>query len=1009
MRDSSLEAHGESFEGQDLTVATEEYKKRAMDLLGVESTVVDASLRAFNVDIGKLIKEKAANDEIDEEQMEQLAFEQLMMNFLSMGLAYRNKNNLVFNGDWFEKAENREWFGKKLKQQNYLDHLMEEAGQTHTELVWNFFLKKCDEVNIRPLDRDNGDFDLTKYYQLGLVAEAKSADEIKEDLKVFLKENKAMRLRLDSNRQKISAQKAEALRDDKNGYLCVFDKKRGKYRKISHDDVEQIFGSDRIVKRHRDELEDSVFDDPDFALRRSDLSNLDYVPKSLKSVRKNTMVTPMMGGVKYHLPVRFQPENEEFVFKPEVELTSDDQAMRLSDEYEVLIYGEGKNVLLINSLSDEEKRKRREGKSYNGIFLKSSESLELMEPWLPEKFLPRLKKENDLQYSQRVAPCRNIQILIDVYRDLVDKANLDLHQFDLKQQLLFATYYYHLGEGEKKKIHRLIRKHGSNFVGAFESCEFDWQMGEVLMNLAEVEGSEEIFGLYVEIIDKANDVGEEVYSLMEKGSVGSPLSLQELKQGLKARAKNLLSAAENALASEMTEARRELVLRRLIDDFREEDGFQSAARGLFTEMTSSLEKKKDVDLLKYRKRQKFILDGLEKRGIRGVLIKSLQAQNATAPIPEIHWRVDRDASEYDRRFGFDVRKFLKDFNPEKDEKVLLEFGPGNGTFRVERGEAVPGYEDFAICNCLYYPLNTLIGNLIDFEKIESRVGPLNNEERDVLADFLYKILVIKPGQAALDRFEYDLAVVNDLASDINTIKTHLLKKAMLLGFTDKVPTTISTRDENGGVIYPYKVHKPESAAFRMACELLSGEMEDFLVDDFQEIDVYDKVPAYAPGTLVSDFKDVKNLRADQVDVSLGVRSTVYLRDDDYIDFLEQMYQKLRFQGVHVDDSVRDNDGWYYRLAELQEVQKRTGASLKVVMGPGFEGEDFNQQGVVPLALVMTRDQSKVDYIAKNLDEGFELYDLDQLIANRAYLKSLDSTGKVFSSLYGKEDLDLQLG
>jgi len=93
------------------------------------------------------------------------------------------------------------------------------------------------------------------------------------------------------------------------------------------------------------------------------------------------------------------------------------------------------------------------------------------------------------------------------------------------------------------------------------------------------------------------------------------------------------------------------------------------------------------------------------------------------------------------------------------------------------------------------------------------------------------------------------------------------------------------------------------------------------------------------------------------------------------------------------DSIRDNDGWYYRLAEVYKAQQKVQGRLEVlvVLGPGFPGEDYRQTEV-PLAMIMTKQGSSEILAKKHLLPGNRLVKLEELIQDEEYLKSLDTTG-----------------
>ncbi len=523
-------------------------------------------------------------------------------------------------------------------------------------------------------------------------------------------------------------------------------------------------------------------------------------------------------------------------------------------------------------------------------------------------------------------------------------------------------------------------------LNSFLACADDVEFGNTILDLAEDADMQVVFTQYNEFIKNAEQMASKIAELSDE------LDQQQLYKAFLYRGKHLLEEAKNALAAK-SGREKQTVIAELISGLAHENELQSAMRASAVSLSTALQEK-DVDLRRYEKLQKQTVTSFDAFHLGTALLQGFHARGLLAPVPEIHWRVDRTAEEYNRRFGFDVKQFLAHFARDGKQQLLLEFGPGNGTYKKDRGQSVAGYIDLALCDKLYYPLNKLIGNILDFEKLQ----PINDEEKGLICDFLYRILVIKEGQTAFDHFEYDQDVLEALKQNPQQLIHHLIRKAPLLKTVDCVPQTISTRDSTGNVIYPYKLAKPQTENFARICEALATNLQTYFVAPGETINIYDHIPAYPAGTIVSDFKDVKNLKDKQLDVALGVRSTVYLRGQDYIEFMGNVANKLNTNGIYVDDNVRDNDGWYYRIAELLEVQKNTDNDIYIITGKGFEGEDFNQNEAVPLAVVLTKDEEKLQYLKEHLEPGHELKKLDEVANDNNYLSQLDATGNVLGKV-----------
>ncbi|MFA6215534.1 MAG: hypothetical protein WC768_03125 [Patescibacteria group bacterium] len=173
-------------------------------------------------------------------------------------------------------------------------------------------------------------------------------------------------------------------------------------------------------------------------------------------------------------------------------------------------------------------------------------------------------------------------------------------------------------------------------------------------------------------------------------------------------------------------------------------------------------------------------------------------------------------------------------------------------------------------------------------------------------------------------------------------------------------------------------------------------------DDFETVDVNELIDTFPAGTMIGDFGQVKKIKPDQIDVALGVRSTVYLRNEEYVNFLTDISQALKTDGIYIDDNIRDNDGWYYRIgelnnfAELMAEKRQRGeinyqVDISVILGPGFPGEDYRQD-LVPLSLLITKNGTYDNIAAGHLGPGCKIVKLDKLVSDPDYLSSLDKTG-----------------
>jgi hypothetical protein len=202
----------------------------------------------------------------------------------------------------------------------------------------------------------------------------------------------------------------------------------------------------------------------------------------------------------------------------------------------------------------------------------------------------------------------------------------------------------------------------------------------------------------------------------------------------------------------------------------------------------------------------------------------------------------------------------------------------------------------------------------------------------------------------------------------------------LLAETDIIPDSQGEVDqETGEIFYREKIEKPNTPTFSKACELISRDISAYFKEN---VDVYEHIPAYSSGTIISDFKNIKNLKENTVDVALGVRSTVYLENEDYQNFIVDMSRKLSKDGIYIDDNVRENFGRRYRVKELKEIEKNCSTEIFVLMGPGVANEDESCGDVFPMALVMTNSSEKLQHIQENLRIGWKIVPLSEVLEQK---------------------------
>ncbi len=441
-------------------------------------------------------------------------------------------------------------------------------------------------------------------------------------------------------------------------------------------------------------------------------------------------------------------------------------------------------------------------------------------------------------------------------------------------------------------------------------------------------------------------------------------------------------------------------MREIVAELHGEDTGALLNRVMLKRIAYSLQEPKKNDRVTTVKEYADRLRGPADASVQEMHLKLLQRMGHLQPIPEIHWRVDRSLDEYRRRFGFSVIDFLKAHAVNGKKKVLLEFGPGNGLAKRERSaaaEVTDSYQDFAIADTLYYSLGEVCTRMLNAQELAAEIGePLTPEDLRVLGDFLYKVTVIADGETGADHFAYDETIRRDIQHDVNALTRHYDRIQQKLAVADSVPTTISSRDRQGTVIYPYKVRlADQSTAVQKAIAALRHDMTKYLSPEAREGNLFSCIDAYPDGVLVGDFSNVQVLPADSIDVAFGVRSTVYKRGEEYVSFLQDVAQRLREDGIYIDDSFRDSDGFRYRFAEVAKAldDMDVAVPVHVILGPGFPGEDFRKNDV-PLALVIGKQADHSAEIRGMLGKGFSIVPFSKLVKNTNYLQTLDAESAV---------------
>lgn len=385
-------------------------------------------------------------------------------------------------------------------------------------------------------------------------------------------------------------------------------------------------------------------------------------------------------------------------------------------------------------------------------------------------------------------------------------------------------------------------------------------------------------------------------------------------------------------------------------------------------------------------------------------IHLLAKRGRLRPAPELHWLIDRTLADYHRRFGFSLIEFLRAMQDEGRKKILLELGPGSALSQHQRvgwsPDLAEGYIDIAIADTVYFALDHVLKNIIDFSIIEQKTTqPLTPNDRADFLMALHHTAMIADGQTERDVFEYDRDFYTTVSTDLNALRDALPHIQTKLQHASVFPTKDSVSLADGQVTFPKKLYRSKlSPATQAALHYAEQHLVDAIKPEARTADLYTYANVYPESTIVGDFDQIAHLPEESIDVGLTVRSLVYKRGAEYTKTIVQMERVLRKDGVLIDDSIREINGSYYRLAEWQNIRTKIRAetTVGVITGPGFTGEDLRADHV-PLGIVMARTNQYQAFFEHRLSPGFSFHSLDDLCSDRAYLESLDTTGRVAES------------
>ncbi len=431
-----------------------------------------------------------------------------------------------------------------------------------------------------------------------------------------------------------------------------------------------------------------------------------------------------------------------------------------------------------------------------------------------------------------------------------------------------------------------------------------------------------------------------------------------------------------------------------------ENPTDSAIRGIVTLIAEGLQREQNIHLNELSTDYGPLLQLLQSYAQKAMALRALQSLGYIKPIPALHWRVDRTMTEYEQRSGLRLESLFEEMSLEGGAKrpmTVLEIGPGSGQAKHERshqfGEAV---NDYGISDALYFPITPIIEQMIDFKKLEKESGRLSKKERALIVESITQAIMLRDNTMGQDVVEYDNQRLDQLGRDVNELWPLAEEAVKKLNDKSVILDTSNTIDQHGTLVYPEKVKLSEqSQSLKKALDLLKKSWSKRFETIEARGDLYGLMDVHPENVMIADMRSVNHLAPNQVDATIAIRSSVYLEGESWKQWLKDVYNTLSPKGFTLDDSVRENFGSSYRIAELLEVQrdlqKNGTCHIAIIVGPNVTGEDLRKDNI-PGTLVMVKDPAMLLTIQKYLLPGYSMRNLSDIAEDTTYLRSLDKAG-----------------
>lgn len=612
--------------------------------------------------------------------------------------------------------------------------------------------------------------------------------------------------------------------------------------------------------------------------------------------------------------------------------------------------------------------------------------------------------DEEVGLRERTAREYGEKVLEHFEHPLFRESGVALNNFSLQEQGWILAFLQSADAPQLAELHDFVKQYQEPGLRSFITMEFGQARASHILELAHTlpaTRAEQLFERFSSYVEVNRARVPDIHARLQEAFPDVSVSVAELEEAIVHRAAELI---ETVYAQTYDADNKDEIVGKLLADFSRESDVESFLTSRLYKISEVFERE-DINLRKFEGEQRALLEAIDNSGFRGILVRALGERTHLEPIPRVYWEVDRTSEKYSERFGFDVRRLLEIIRiPEGEKGLIVEFGPGSGMAKAERSPIIRDtFVDVGVADRLYYPLNTIIENLIDFNALEKEVGaPLSPDERQRLADVVYKVLVIQPGQEAQDSFDHNDELLQRIARDPEELRTALAGLGERLASVSVVPETRCQKDANGRIVHKDKIRdEDQSENWRAAKEAFAARPEGFMRD----ADIYTAIPVHTPGIAFGDFADVDRLANGQIDVALAIRSTVYKEGEAYDTFLHSTAKKMKPDGIWLDDSIRENGGAGYRLgAHLRFAadQREAGRHEEtfVILGPGMQGEDPYRDGPVPLSFVRTANNRARIFMAEHLRPGFQMMEIEQLCSGEydEWIRALDPSGKTLADL-----------